>query len=494
MDHQFRAPKRAPNKNYVESLEKRLEAMEGLLSSLSEPGAPAPNRPPSGIPPVPRAPPTTTTPGWQTPAQKRSSASGPPPLSSGHSPQSISTSPEPVATDLDAIQRLSDRLDDLVVEHDRYVGRETGLHLLQSVNQHFAIEVPPVTETDLPLVDSLIDNLHQTLQFTTSEVAPDLAPRLIDAYYTFGTWGFTILPRPYFEECLEKGLLSTDRSFRSLCMFIPLCQRGKVLMCMTTDYAMCAVGARFVDDHRLVPKHPVANARPNQLQMAKGFDLYWTSLVYSKMPVSAPTLFDLMQSVIALTWLIGSTGFITAWTMVGIASKCAFGSASHPSFPADAATSVRRAVDVGIHREVRSRWAHSPVEDQSRRRLFHVLLTLDQWISSGIGRPTALNKEDTDVALPLEISDEDLWKWELETRRTRQQALPPPPPPQIDPSTVIYGLQAITSLFGILESARKLFYPVKREPVTDQAISANLRQIDTALNNWLAYLPLCLQW
>lgn len=85
---------------------------------------------------------------------------------------------------------------------------------------------------------------------------------------------------------------------------------------------MCAAGSRFVEDPRLVPQQPQVDGYPEQLQAAKGFDLFWASMVYAKTPLVAPSLFDLMQSAISLIWLLGSSGLLTGWTVAGIARAC----------------------------------------------------------------------------------------------------------------------------------------------------------------------------
>lgn len=198
--------------------------MEGLLSALSGPtGAPPPQHAPGVEPPPPRRPPPPPPPprglhgpDYHTPVKSHHPLSRD--FSVSSSEQSPTSEQSPAATDLDAIHRLSERLDDLEIEHNRYVGRESGFHLFQGVHEHLSVQLVPPSHEKPPLVDALFDSLHQsTLQWTASEVPPDLGPRLIDAYFQYSEWGFTIMPRPYLDECLQQGLLDTDRSFRSLC-------------------------------------------------------------------------------------------------------------------------------------------------------------------------------------------------------------------------------------------------------------------------------------
>ena len=191
--------------------------MEGLLSALSGPtGAPSRQQPPANEPPPPavsQAPLRAAE--FSTPAKVHPLSRD---VSLRDAERSPSSEPSPAATDWDAIQRLSERLDDLEIEHNRYIGRESGMHLLQGVHEHLSVNFTPGDgDTKPPLVDALFESLHATLRWTVSEMPADLGPRLIDAYYKYSEWGFTLLPRQYLEECLQNGLLDTDRSFRSLC-------------------------------------------------------------------------------------------------------------------------------------------------------------------------------------------------------------------------------------------------------------------------------------
>lgn len=61
---------------------------------------------------------------------------------------------------------------------------------------------------------------------------------------------------------------------------------------------------------------------------------------------------------------------------------------------------VRKAIDVGVHREARYRWQASPLEDQLRKRAFHTLYSLDRSISAMMGRPVSITDEDIDLEYP----------------------------------------------------------------------------------------------
>ncbi|BGP46623.1 Gypsy retrotransposon integrase-like protein 1 [Rhodotorula kratochvilovae] len=459
-----RPAKRPPPKGYVESLERRLEAMEGLLSNLSEkagvaptpaapPPAPAPLAPPASLPPpVPAAPvPQLHTGGFYGAPQQPSTSHSP------SQPASASSrAPTPPPTDLDAIHSLSERLDDLAIQADRYVGRESGLHLVESV--HAYVGAPSPTEhTELP---SLVDKLLQAEHGRRPESAvplppPELAQRLIDAFFLNGSESCLFLHRAYFDDCVRKGLVEKDKSFRGL------------------YYSVCAIGARFVDDPRLDPPvEPVADDA-NQLRTARGYSYFWTAVIAEKDPFTPATLYDLQAGVLQVFWLMGATGFITTWTFVGFA--------------------VRRAVDVGAHREARTRWTLSPLQDQLRKRSFHMLCSFDRYISAALGRPVAIQDDDMDVSVPLEISDEDLTAWELATRAALARNEPPPPPP----ASVREGANSIwtsaVELHRIMGRALKLLYGLKRDKSHEQTVKS-VAELDAALNAWLRSIPPKLVW
>ncbi|GAA6051492.1 hypothetical protein JCM3770_004560 [Rhodotorula araucariae] len=455
-----RPAKRPPAKGYVESLERRLEAMEGLLSSLSEKAAVAPTTAGTPHAPPPLAPPSLPRP---VPA-----ASFPQPYTSGFYGESLhpsgshtlsqpaSRAPSPPPTDLDAIHKLSERLDDLAIQADRYVGRESGLHLVESVHAYVGAPSPCEQVETHSLVDKLLQANHiRTPEWAVPLPPPELAQRLIDAFFLNGSESCLFLHRSYFDACVREGLVEKDKSFRGL------------------YYSVCAIGARFVDDPRLDPPlEPVAN-NANQLRTARGYSYFWTAVVAEKDPFTPATLYDLQAGVLQVFWLMGATGFITTWTFVGFA--------------------VRRAVDVGAHREARTRWTLSPLQDQLRKRSFHMLCSFDRYISAALGRPVAIQDDDMDVSVPLEISDEDLWAWDQAAHAALARSEPPPPPP----ASVREGAPSIwasaVELHRIMGRALKLLYGLKRDKSHEQTVKS-VAELDSALNTWLRSIPPQLVW
>ncbi|GAA5856299.1 hypothetical protein JCM9279_006413 [Rhodotorula babjevae] len=470
-----RPVKRPPPKGYVESLERRLEAMEGLLSNLSSSDKAAAGVPPSFAnpastpastsslpPPVPVAPlPQLRTANLAQIAPRPSASSSHPPsatttAAAPQAPPSASASsraPSPPPTDLDVIHDLSERLDDLVIQTERYVGRESGLHLVETVHAYVGA-VPPTEAIDEPsLAEHLLSAEHLRMELSAAPLPPpDLARRLVDEFFTQlgGTCPF--LHRLYFEDAIRNGLLQSDKSFLGL------------------YYSVLAMGARFVDDPRLDASLGPAAEGANELHHARGYSFFWASLSASRDPFCPASLWDLQAAVLQILWLTASTGFVTAWTFIGFA--------------------VRRAVDVGAHREARTRWTNSPMQDQLRKRAFHCLCLHDRFISSALGRPVAIADDDMDVAAPLDISDDELMAWERATQLALLRREPPPPAPSTTPGSIWV---CVIEMHRIMGRALKLLYGLKRDKSQAQTIKA-VAELDAALNQWIKMVPPHLAW
>ncbi|BGP68839.1 Gypsy retrotransposon integrase-like protein 1 [Rhodotorula toruloides] len=435
-----RPQKRTPPKGYVESLERRLEAMEGLLSSLSKQDGPPASTVSRSTAPPPVAPLPSD---FGRPAATEIASS--------------SRAPSPPPTDLDAIQGLSERLDDLVIEADRYVGRGSGFHLVQSVHDY--VSLPLDTNKTTALVDTLLTDQHDRFHSLVTMPPTELCEQLVEAFFAQHSGVSSVLiHRKYFEECVMRGMVQTDKGFRSL------------------YYAVCAVGARYVDDPRLLPPPSVAAAFPGQARLASGFAFFSAAIATSTTPFAAPCLADIQTSVLLVAWLLGATSILTSWTMIGFA--------------------VRRAIDAGAHRENRTRWSTSPLQNQLRKRAFHLLCSLDFFISSSLGRPTAVHEDDYDVELPLEITDDALWDWELAARRAMAEGRAVPDSPvSLTPSPTgeMTKWKSAVELHRIMAKALRLMYGVKVE-LTREKVVENVTYLDSLLNSWLANVAQPLRW
>ncbi|ORY82329.1 fungal-specific transcription factor domain-domain-containing protein [Leucosporidium creatinivorum] len=452
------ATRRGPPKGYVESLERRLEAMESLLQSLSSTtpqqlDSPTSLSDPNGVAP-------THCPSLGASQSCRSALGG----GGGGGGGSHASSPEstfsgnvpalspPAVASLDAIDRLTDELDELSVDNDRYVGRGSGLHLARSIHE-FSAGLPSsfpleVAEDTAPsLVERMLHNEHRKASHSFPLPDQDLADKLVEAYFEQVNNVMVILHRPYFERCIKAGMLESDSSFRSL------------------YFMVLALGSRWItDDPRLVP--PSAPSHPTGANQSRGFDFFRASSASASPTLVSATLFDIQCSLLCVLWLMGSASPISAWAAVGFA--------------------LRRVVDVGAHRENRARWNSSPLEDQLRKRAFHMLFGIDRVISASLGRPLAMQEEDFDISDPLDITDEALDAWELNGKSS-------PPSLPTEP-TLVSGAKCMVALTKIQGRVLRMLYGMKSEEQTAQKTAEAVCLLDSLLNAWLDTVPEHLRW
>ncbi|KAM0754722.1 hypothetical protein T439DRAFT_345565 [Meredithblackwellia eburnea MCA 4105] len=439
--------KRGPPKGYVESLERRLEAMEALLRALSATTSGNELDNLSSEMMMDDSEEGGGASGSVGPASRERSTPG---STSGASPLASLGPPKP-STNLDSVDRLAADLEELSVDKDRYVGRGSGLHLARSIRQFSQTEIPATTFGDEQdagpsIVELLLQDDHKRNSFHFELPAQDLRDKLVDAYFTHLNSTNALLHRPSFERALKDGSLEKDTSFRSL------------------FFMVCAVASRFVDDERLnVPYSPTD---PIASKQSKGFEYFRASSGSASPALMSATLYDIQSSVLAISWLLGAATPISAWACVGFA--------------------IRRVVDVGAHRENRMRWNASPLEDQLRRRAFHALFGIDRSISAALGRPLAIHDEDCDLGDPIDISDEALDEWDRRGRGT-------PPPESTEPGPLA-GVICMHNLQRIAGRALRLLYGMNRQSNTSQRTAEAVYELDSLLNEWLNSVPEHLKW
>jgi hypothetical protein len=148
--------------------------------------------------------------------------------------------------------------------------------------------------------------------------------------------------------------------------------------------------------------------------------------------------------------------------------------------------SVRRAMDVGAHRKSRQRWS-SPLQDQHRRRAWVTTLAWDRWLSAMLGRPHAVQDEDIDVELPLDLSDGDLYEWERQAQVAQALNQPRPPPPL---SSSVNSWSASHQIHQLIAAATSLHSPGRDQGQTARRVAA----LDARLNEWALQHPPDFGW
>ncbi len=149
---------------------------------------------------------------------------------------------------------------------------------------------------------------------------------------------------------------------------------------------------------------------------------------------------------------------------------------------------LRGALRMGLHRNL----AHvqlSPIEHESRRRVFYVIRQMDTYVSALLGFPLLLRDDDIDQPLPTEIDDEYI---------TKDGILAPPP----GTPSFFQACNAYTRLMVILAKVIKHIYPVrgieecviKREGVPGPGATymisySKIKEIERELHEWYEQLP-----
>ncbi|THH04869.1 hypothetical protein EW145_g5209 [Phellinidium pouzarii] len=451
------AKKRGPPKGYVESLENRLENMEKLLQRLcpdadftQELGAHIDRdswsndkRPLNNM--MASRESRQNSPNRRLPPSGVVASSGPSPFCD---PDDLAPSDDELvhSTLTEGLKRLAvDPLD------RRFHGKSSGVMLVQAamnLKQEFSGSdslkgqlIPPTRRTELwsPHPWEIISEVEVVQYHYPPD---DLIPQLVDKYFTTLNPYLPILHRPSFERALADYRHHTDIGYGSVVMLV------------------CSLGARASNDPRCLlddtSKHSAGWKWFDQVQ------------VHRKSFMGPPRLYDLQIYALSALFLQSSSSPQSSWTMVGIG--------------------IRLAQDVGAHRR-KVYNAPLSVESELWKRAFWVLVALDRFGSAALGRPCAIQDEDFDLDLPLEVDDE-YWENPDANKAFKQ-------PPGIP--CVISFFNSFLKLNQILAFALRTIYSINKSkillgfvgPQWEQHIVAEL---DSALNKWIDTVPDHLRW
>ncbi|KAJ7578691.1 fungal-specific transcription factor domain-containing protein [Mycena floridula] len=263
----------------------------------------------------------------------------------------------------------------------------------------------------------------------------DLMESLIDLYFMHYNLLRPLLHRPSFEKSLREGLHHRNYYFGAIVLLV------------------CALGSKFSDDRR-VSLHGIETEQGcgpslfSQVEPLKG-----TSLA------SAPSLHELQYFCLAVMFLYGTSVMEKTWPVLGIA--------------------LRLAQDVGLHRKTGVE-PEAIADNESWKRVFWCLASMDPPTSSTFGRPPGLNSDDFDQEYPLECDDE-YWVHSNPEKAFKQ--------PADRPSMITHFISYI-KLMGVLEMAQRILYAVNSPIPKKQAVS----QLEEALAQWMDSVPVHLRW
>lgn len=151
--------------------------------------------------------------------------------------------------------------------------------------------------------------------------------------------------------------------------------------------AVVASAACFSDDSRVLPGPDIC-PRGDRYD-AKGLHWMLAGLHHSFRLFGPPaSIHDLQFIALFVHYLRRNTSILFAWSAVS--------------------PGIRRFVDAGAHRQKSKRWDSSILLDEQRKRAWWSVVFIDKSTSCSLGRPLSIQEHDYDVALPLEISDDEL--------------------------------------------------------------------------------------
>ena len=148
---------------------------------------------------------------------------------------------------------------------------------------------------------------------------------------------------------------------------------------------------------------------------------------------------------------------------------------------------LRSSLRMGLHRHL----CHAkinPIEDETRRRVFHCVRQMDTYVSAILGFPLLLHDDDIDQPFPTEVDDEYI---------TKEAILTPPP----GTPSFLAGSNAHNGLMVILAKVIKHIYPLKgveecvmngpeRPNATYMISYAKIKEIERELHEWFEQLPI----
>ncbi|KAF2685973.1 hypothetical protein K458DRAFT_386981 [Lentithecium fluviatile CBS 122367] len=145
---------------------------------------------------------------------------------------------------------------------------------------------------------------------------------------------------------------------------------------------------------------------------------------------------------------------------------------------------LRSAIRMGLHRSFNINF--SPIEAETRKRLFWVIRRMDTYVGAMLGLPYFLVDDDVDQDYPTEVDDEYITETEIR------------PMPK-GKTSVMAACNAHSKLVQILSTICKTVYPTKgtksgsKYSVTYSVSYSKIREIEQRMQQWLDELPLALK-
>ncbi|THH33707.1 hypothetical protein EUX98_g391 [Antrodiella citrinella] len=273
----------------------------------------------------------------------------------------------------------------------------------------------------------------------------DLADKMVDAYFSRFHFLMPVIDKPSFMRQYAHIMDNTNDTHlvRSQTPFI-------ALIC-----AVFACGSKLVDDPRLSRGENLDDAGMGMVYYERALILHYIS--HASMEV------EHVQCLLVMSSFLCSVNCLPqAWLLVGQA--------------------VRTAQDIGLHRSPR-RLLISPIEKETRRKVWWGCYTLDRMLALALGRPLGIADSDCDIELPVDVDDENLP--EYFAGATMTQASP----------SLMRGFIEMCSLYQIAGRVLRQVYALDKckdhlEPEKRAELNRSVESLDKALTAWCDELPL----
>ena len=134
---------------------------------------------------------------------------------------------------------------------------------------------------------------------------------------------------------------------------------------------------------------------------------------------------------------------------------------------------MRSAIELGLHRDVTS---DKLFQTEMRKRVFWAAYVLDRNISITLGRPLSIQEKHINLALPLNLSDNDLISEDV-SLGSGQLRTPAPS----DLSTFIH----ILKLRQLSSRIQSTFYPTTTVGIDADSVSSQRDRVRAELEKWI---------
>ncbi|KAK5652920.1 hypothetical protein OQA88_9399 [Cercophora sp. LCS_1] len=220
-------------------------------------------------------------------------------------------------------------------------------------------------------------------------------------------------------------------------------------------YAVLALGSMYDVDE----KDPT-NPNHYAVAMDRGFQFYISARLCLDDLTECGDMTTLQAMVFIALFLQATANLTGCHTFVGIA--------------------VRSALRMGLHRHL-PHAQMTPIEVETRRRVFHVIRQMDIYLSTTLGLPLLLQDKDIDQPLPTEVDDNYITEFTIHT--------PAPATPSF-----FHAFNAHAKLMKILAKVVEHLYPPTgvgggASDVTYMISYTRIKEIEQDLHNWCEHLP-----